>query len=132
MFVLTTILLKSSRYQLGMAYRLILTDIRYLQSADIRYRYLISVRSQPLSDIAQPISDILSFADIRYLYRLNANRYQYPLFERYIGQSDISVYRYALPSISLCAYRAFYLHRTVHISEIYSVTVQAAVKYDFK
>ena len=52
-------------YTLGMAYRLIFTDFRYLHSADIRYpisniRYLISVISQPISDILpQPISDIL-------------------------------------------------------------------------
>ncbi len=56
------------------------------------------------------MSDILSFADtdiqyfmfadIQYSYWLNANRYRYPIFKknsRYIGKSDISVNRYAIP-----------------------------------
>ena len=54
-----------------MAYRLILTDIRYLHSADIRYI---------LTDM------ILTDPDIRYLQKKT----------RYLGFSGISVIRYAI------------------------------------
>ncbi len=44
-------------YKIGMVYRLIFTDIRYLHSANI----------YPISDILNLISDMAADTDIRYL-----------------------------------------------------------------
>ncbi len=53
----------------------------------VRYIGSISPNQYPISDIlAQPISEILTDTDIRYLHK-----------SRYIGFSDISVIRYAIP-----------------------------------
>ncbi len=57
------------------------------------------------------MSDILSFVDIRYLmsadigylYRLNANRYRYPIFENTADISGNPIYRftYGIPRMYL-------------------------------
>ena len=70
-----------------MAYRLFKAGSRYFAFADIRYFnwYLISdILAQPISDILTAM--ILTDTDIRYLQK-----------SWYIGFSDISVIRYAIP-----------------------------------
>ncbi len=79
-------------FSVGMAYRLILTDIRYLYSADIRY-FISDILAQLISDLfSLPISDIYigwmsTDTDIQYLKKIADNI------------SVNLIYRYDMPSL---------------------------------